>query len=86
MQVNVTPAVSPETVVVLHPVVDTTPVGSHVNATVTLDVYQPAEQPPPLQLTLIGGPALAAAAGRIRTGARTSSDTTSRRRIGVLPQ
>jgi hypothetical protein len=60
------PAVSLDTVFVSHPCVCVTPVGSHANATVTLVLYQPGEQPPPLHDTEIGA-ALAA-------DAKTSSE------------
>src|SRR5712691_12651586 len=87
VHVSVIPAVSLDTVLVSQPFVDVTPVGSQLKATVTLVVYQPSEQPPPLQETVIGGPALVAPAGRIKSSRDTaSSKTRYRRPADPLPQ
>lgn len=68
------PVVSPETVLVSHPCVWVTPVGSQLNATVTLCLYQPVEQPPPLHDTEIG--AAAAVGVKTSSGKQTNSNAT----------
>jgi len=72
-------AVSPETVLVSHPCVIVTPVGSHANATVTLTLYQSVEQPPPLQVTVIG--AAPAVGGKTRSGKQIRSSATGYRQF-----
>jgi hypothetical protein len=68
------PLVSPDTVLVSQFWVCVTPVGSHAKATVTLSLYQPAAQPPPLHVTEIG--AAAAGGANTRSGRQTASNAT----------
>src|SRR5436853_312945 len=75
-------AVSLETVLVSHPCVIVTPVGSHANATVTLTLYQSVEQPPPLQDTLIG--AAPAVGTKTSSGRQTSSNATGYRQPALI--
>jgi hypothetical protein len=58
--------VSAVTVAVSQPLVFPAPVVSQANATVTLVLYQPPEQPPPLHVTVIG--AAPAAGAKINSG------------------
>jgi hypothetical protein len=54
MHVRDQPLVSDVTVFVSQFCVDMTPVGSQVKATVTLVMYHPVPQPPPLHRTVMG--------------------------------
>src|SRR5580765_8562976 len=82
MHVRDHPVVSEETVFVSQFCVMVTPVGSHANATVTLEVYQPVAHPPPLQETLTGN---ALAAGTM-TSEAASTHPARKSLIGGLPE